>query len=373
MAETDGGRILVVDDVPTNVKLLADLLVAHGHRVESAVDGSSALRAIAREAPALVLLDVMMPGMDGVEVLTRIRADAAHAMLPVVMVTALEERALKLRALQAGADDFLNKPIDRHELLARVRSLLRVKRLYEQTRAMGEELRRFNTELESRVAAQVEQLQRLALLKRFFSPRLAELLVGADAEAVLASHRREIVVVFLDLRGYSAFTDEAEPEDVMTALREFHEAMGALIEAAEGTLERFIGDGIVVFFNDPLPVPDASQRALDMALAMQSDFAPLADRWRARGHSLGLGIGVARGYATLGKIGFAGRLDYGSIGAVTNLAQRLCAMAKHGEILCSRAVLADAEIRTEPRGACNLAGFARAVDVFAVTGPRPGA
>jgi len=363
-------RILVVDDVPTNLRLLADLLQAHGYAVATAADGEAALAIIAEGATRLVLLDVMMPGIDGIEVLRRVRADPGHDTMPVVMVTALEDRALKLRALETGADDFLNKPIDRHEVLARVRSLLRIRQLYEQTQAMAEELRRFNVELESRVATQVEQLQRLAGLKRFFSPRLAEILVGEQGESLLASHRREIVVVALDLRGFSAFTEQAEPEEVMTALGHYHAAMGARIEAAEGTLERFVGDGIVVLFNDPLPIPDASQKALDMALAMQQDFAKLARTWHARGYSLGLGIGVARGYATLGQIGFAGRIDYAAIGAVNNLASRLCALARHGEILCSRSVLADAEVESQPRGEHSLAGFARPVEVFLVTGSK---
>jgi class 3 adenylate cyclase/CheY-like chemotaxis protein len=328
-------RILVVDDVEKNVRLLADVLAARGFRTATAMSGEAALAAIAQEPPDLVLLDVMMPGLSGYDVCRAIRADARHAMLPVVLVTALDPHEERIKGLDAGADDFLTKPVNQAELLARVRSLLRIKALYDQVQAQKGELQQWNTTLEQRVADGVQQLERLGRLKRFFSPQLAEAILAGGAEDPLKSHRREIAVVFLDLRGFTAFTETSDPEEVMGVLREFHAAMGELILAHEGTLERFTGDGIMVFFNDPAPVPDPAARAVRMAIAMQRRTDELAAGWKRRGYELQLGIGVAMGFATIGAIGFEGRIDYGAIGTVTNLAARLCSEAAGGEILAA--------------------------------------
>jgi adenylate cyclase len=229
-------RILVVDDTPRNVKLLADLLAVKGYEVLTAASGAEALEQVTRARPDLVLLDVVMPGMTGYEVCRRIRADPAGRILPVVMVTALDPAEERIKGIEAGADDFLTKPINQPELLARVRSLLRIKSLYV-------ELEESNRTLEQRVAEQVEQLERLSRLKRFFSPQLAELILSGGAEDPLKSHRREITVVFLDLRGFTAFAETAEPEEVMGVLRDYHAQMGRIIMAHDGTLERFAGDG----------------------------------------------------------------------------------------------------------------------------------
>jgi class 3 adenylate cyclase len=365
------GNILVVDDTPASARLLVDLLEAEGYSARACTDGEAALAEIERQVPDLVLLDLLMPGMDGIEVCGRIKSDPRFAMLPVVLVTSAEERALRLKALRAGADDFLAKPVDRQELLARVRSLLRIKRLFDTVQRLASELADWSALLERRVHEEFDKVQRLTRLKRFFSPRLADELL-ARGDEVLASHRREIVVVFLDLRGYTAFAETAQPEEVMSALAEFHAAMGRLIERYEGTLERFTGDGMLVFFNDPLPMPDAPARALSMALQMQRAAAVLAARWRLRGFDLGLGIGVAQGFATLGQIGFEGRIDYGAIGAVTNLAQRLCDWAEAGEVLAARRVLADLEGHFDftSRGPMELDGFSRTVEVVHVTAER---
>src|SRR5881409_2948871 len=246
-------------------------------------------------------------------------------MLPVIMVTALDPTQERVKGIEAGADDFLTKPINQPELLARVRSLLRIKTLHD-------ELSELNRSLEHRVQEQVTELENLGRLKRFFSPQLAEAIVSGGAEDPLKSHRRDITVVFLDLRGFTAFSETAEPEEVMAVLREYHTAMGSLIFRFEGTLERFAGDGLVVFFNDPLPCPDPAASAVRMALAMRQSARELAETWRKRGHQLGLGVGIAMGYATLGAIGFEGRFDYGAIGPVMNLAARLREEAKAGQI-----------------------------------------
>lgn len=353
-------EILVVDDTAASARLLAALLEERGHRVQVADSGEAALARLtdSRAAPPdLVLTDLMMPGIDGIELVRRIRAEPRFAVLPVVVVTAAHEKAERLRALQAGADDFINKPVDRAELMARVHTLLRVKRLYDTVQSQAAELKRWSAELEQRVAAEVDRNQRLTRLQRFFSPALAQRLLTDEAESVLASHRREIVVVFLDLRGWTAFSETAEPEEVMQALAEYHSLMGERVQAAEGTIERFNGDGLMVFFNDPLPQPDAAVRALDMALAMQRDAARLQRSWRTRGFDLALGIGVAQGFATLGRIGFEGRIDYGAIGPVTNLAFRLCGVAAAGEVLATTRVLTAAE-----QGGCTaLDGCARAM------------
>ena len=214
---------------------------------------------LAAERPDLVLLDVMMPGMSGYDVCREIRADPAHAMLPVVLVTALDPAEERAKGLDAGADDFLSKPVSQAELLARVRSLLRIKSLYDELLRQRGELAELNRTLEQRVADGVRQLEKVSRLKRFFSPQLAELIVAGGADDPLKSHRREITVVFLDLRGFTAFTETADPEDVMAVLGEYHAAVGALVLDHEATLERFTGDGIMVFFNDPVPVPDPAR------------------------------------------------------------------------------------------------------------------
>jgi class 3 adenylate cyclase len=353
---SDGARILVVDDTPLNVKLLADLLRVKGFTVTTAASGQEALDRIAAERPDLVLLDVMMPEMSGYEVCARLRSNADTARLPVVMVTSLDATVERVKGIEAGADDFLSKPVNQPELLARVRSLLRIKEL-------DDALTGLNRELEQRVTEQVTQLDRLGRLKRFFSPALAEAILAGGADDPLKTHRREIAVVFLDLRGFTAFAETAEPEEVMGVLRQYHAEMGRLILEHEGTLERFTGDGMMVFFNDPVPVPDAAARAVRMAVAMRERVSEMIGKWRKQGFELDLGVGIAQGYATIGAIGFEGRLDYGAIGTVTNLAARLCGEAKPGQILASRRVATqlEGEIEVEEIGDLTLKGFARPV------------
>jgi class 3 adenylate cyclase len=212
----------------------------------------------------------------------------------------------------------------------------------------------------------VEQLERLERLKRFFSPQLAELIVAGGAEDPLKTHRREVTVVFLDLRGFTAFAETSEPEEVMGVLREYHAEMGRLILAHEGTLERFTGDGMMIFFNDPVPVPSPAERAIGMALAMRAKVAELITKWRKLGHELDFGVGIAQGYATIGGIGFEGRWDYGAIGTVTNLAARLCAEARPGQILVSQRLLGtvDELIDVEAVGELTLKGFHRPVTAY---------
>jgi adenylate cyclase len=359
-------KILVVDDTPHNVKLLSDLLAAKGYAVVTAASGAEALEQVEKERPDLVLLDVVMPGMSGYEVCQKIRANAAGGILPVVMVTALDPGQERIRGLEAGADDFLTKPINQPELLARVRSLLRIKTLYDTVQTQAGQLAEWNRTLEQRVQEQVAQLERLSRLKRFFSPQLAELIVTGGADDPLKTHRREVTVVFLDLRGYTSFAETAEPEEVMGVLREYHAAMGQLVLGHGGTLERFAGDGMMVFFNDPVPVDDHTERAVRMAVAMRAAMTGLAARWRKRGYDLEIGVGIAHGYATIGAIGFEGRWDYGAIGTVTNLAFRLCGDAKPGQILISGRVLAAVEelVDAEPIGELPLKGFSKPVPVF---------
>ena len=359
-------RILVVDDVPVNVKLLADLLVAKGYEAVTASSGLEALAQIASTSPDLVLLDVMMPGMSGYEVCAAIRADPGHAMLPIVLVTALDPAQERIKGLDAGADDFLTKPVSQAELLARVRSLLRIKMLYDEVARQRGELAEINRTLERRVADGVAQLEKVGRLKRFFSPHLAELIVAGGADDPLQSHRREITVVFLDLRGFTTFTETADPEEVMGVLAEYHAAMGRLILEHEGTLERFTGDGIMVFFNDPLVIDAPAVRAATMAEAMRREVDTLCRGWKKRGYELAMGIGIAEGFATLGAIGFPGRIDYGAIGTVTNLAARLCDAAPGGEIYVSQRVAGRLEddFVVEALGERELVGFHRPLPIF---------
>jgi class 3 adenylate cyclase/CheY-like chemotaxis protein len=357
--------LLVVDDVPANVRLLRALLTPHGYSVVTASSGEEALQLIKAEAPDLLLLDVMMPGIDGYEVCERLRAEPATERLPIVMITATAAHE-KTRAIEAGADDFIQKPFDEAELLARVRSLLRIKSYHDTIQAQAAQLAEWNADLEERVRSQVDDLERLSRLRRFLSPQLAELIVTSGDETLLESHRREITVVSCDLRGFTHFAETAEPEEVMGLLREYHAVLGKLIFQFEGTLERFAGDGLLVFFNDPVPCPDPAARAVTMSMAMREQVGALCHAWRRRGHDLGFGVGVAMGYATLGKIGFEGRFDYGAIGTVTNLSSRLCADALAGQILVSQRVFADVEglVEAEPVGELVLKGFLKPVPAF---------
>jgi class 3 adenylate cyclase len=363
-----GPRILVVDDQPESIRLLLAVLSPRGYSVDSVSSGAEALERLAAEpAPDLVLLDVVMPEIDGYEVCRRIRATPATELLPVVMLTASsgEER---LRALEAGADDFLMKPFDQAELLARARSLIRIKHYHDTIRQQATELAEWNRELEDRVEEQVAQIDRMGRLKRFLSPQVADLIVSSGDDSFLESHRREITVVFCDLRGFTAFAETAEPEVTMTVLREYHTALGDLVFRFEGTLERFTGDGLMVFFNDPMPCPDASIRSVRMAVAMRDRVADLAEEWHRSGHELGFSVGIAQGYATLGRVGFEGRFDYAAIGTVTNLAARLCDAAEAGTILVSQRVHAavDDLVVSNQVSELPLKGFSRPVTAYEI-------
>jgi adenylate cyclase len=243
-------------------------------------------------------------------------------------------------------------------------------RLLGELRARTEEVAAWNRELEDRVAAQLGELERVGRLKRFLAPQLAEMIVARGDENILETHRRDIVVVFCDLRGFTAFAETAEPEEVLDLLREYHGALGPIVSQSEGTLDHFSGDGIMVFFNDPVPVPDASERAVGMAIEMRRAMGRMQAQWRRQGREIGFGVGIARGYATLGQIGFADRIDYTAIGTVCNLAARLCAEAKDGQILLSRRVAAAVEdaVTLEEIGDLALKGLMQAVGVYNVAG-----
>jgi class 3 adenylate cyclase/CheY-like chemotaxis protein len=363
-------HILIVDDNETNRDILDARLTAHGYQTAQAADGEEALAAAREHLPDLILLDVMMPKLGGIEVCRRIKGDESFPYTPIILVTAKSDTQDVVAGLDAGADEYLAKPIDQVALVARVRSMLRVKALHDQVQAQAADLAIWNRTLEQRVADQVAEIERVGRLKRFLSPQIAELIVSSGNERLLESHRREIAVASCDLRGFTAFAEQTEPEEVMTVLREYHAALGALIEKFGGTLEHFAGDSILVLFNDPLPCADPCQRAVTMAVEMRDEMAALSGKWRKVGHELGFGIGIAHGYATLGCIGFAGRLQYSATGSVANLACRLCAEAHDGQILIDAKVLSaiDGLAAVESAGDLTLKGFRAPVSAFSVAG-----
>jgi class 3 adenylate cyclase/CheY-like chemotaxis protein len=358
--------VLAIDDQSTNLRLLDAVLTPRGHRVLTAQSGAEGLALLETEDIDIVLLDILMPEMDGYEVCRRIRSAPATEFLPVVMITASGSEQ-RLAALEAGADDFVTKPFDKSELLARVASLARIKRYHDTIRRQAAELAEWNAELETRVAHQVAELERTNRLRRFLSPQLADLVVGD--EGLLASHRREIVVLFTDLRNFTPFAETSEPEEVMGVLGEYHHDIGELVHKYGGTLERFTGDGIMVFFNDPIQVDDAAERAVRMALEIRDAVSDRATRWRRKGYDLPVGIGIAQGFATLGRIGFEGRFDYAAIGSVTNLAARLCSDAGPWQVLVTDRVLAGTEhvAVAEMVGDVQPKGFSRSVRVHNIS------
>ena len=329
-------KILAVDDTPANLKLLEAMLLPRGYDVIVAGSVDEALEKVRTDPPDLVLSDIIMPGKTGSDLCRALRADAATRFLPIVMVTA-SGNAERVQALEAGADDFMAKPIDQVELVARVRSLVRVKAYHDTVERQRSELR------------------------RFISPQVADLVTSPEGEALLNGHRREITVVFCDLRGFTSFSETAEPEEALAVVRTFHGTLGPLIVEHGGTLEHFEGDGVMVWFNDPVPVETPALQAVKMAVAIRERMADHLAKWRKRGHDLGVGLGIATGYATLGRIGFEGRYDYGAIGPVTNLANRLCSDAKDGQILVHQRSYATIEdqVEVEPMGEITMKGYSR--------------
>lgn len=366
----------MVDDNATNLELLRVRLNTIGYEVFTAMDGEEALTRAHDLEPDLVLLDVMMPKLDGISVLRKLKEDIALRFVPVILVTAKADTRDIVQGLEAGGDDYLTKPFDHAALVARVRSLLRIKELHDtvqaqamQLREQTEQLSSWNRLLEQRVAEQLSEIQRVGRLRRFLAPQVAQLIASSeDSELLLASHRREVTVVFCDLRGFTAFTEASEPEEVTSVLREYHESLGELIFRYEGTLERFLGDGIMIVFNDPIPCDDHTARAVRLALDMRDEVDSLARQWERRGYDLGFGIGIAAGYATLGQIGFEHRREYTAIGSVINLASRLCDEAQAGQIVIDQRVFIAVEARVEASRIADLTlkGFTRPIVAFEV-------
>jgi adenylate cyclase len=359
-------KVLVVDDLEQNIRLLEAVLGSNGYEVTAASSGPEALERVSEDVPDIVLLDIQMPGMNGYEVCRRLRESPATQFLPVVMVTSSDQE-VRINAIEAGADDFIIKPFNKQELLARVRSLVRIKRYHDTIEAQTSELEEWNRTLEARVDEQVVELEQMNRLRRFLSPTLAEVIVS-QGESVLESHRREIATLFADLRGWTSFSATTEPEEVMKIIAEFHNRMGELILRYEATVGWFAGDGLMVWFNDPIPCDDPASRAVRMAVEMRAAMSELTAKWRKRGHELDFGVGIALGYATLGRIGFDGRYDYGAVGSVMNLAARLCSEAKGGQIVISERVYSEIEelLTAESVGELTLKGFMKPVAAYNV-------
>ena len=357
-------KILIVDDEPFNLDLLEQELMEYNYVLERATDGVDALAKADSFAPDIILLDYMMPKMNGLEVVKALRQSERHKSVPVILLTAKASQEDKVAGLDAGADDYVTKPFDSFELLARVRAMLRIKELHDQ---LGE----WNRTLEQKVQEQIGELKRMERLKRYLSPQIAETILEKE-DNLFKTHRREITIVFLDLRGFTAFSDDAEPEEVMEFLRDYHAEMGALIFKFEGTLERFVGDGIVVIFNDPLPCAEHGRKAVGMALEMRDRVKELRVAWTKKGYDLDLGVGLATGYATLGTIGFEGRMDYSSVGNLPNLAARMCAEAKGGQVLTDQKTMSrlEDEFDSEAFEAVQLKGLSRPVRVFNIIGKK---
>jgi len=286
--------------------------------------------------------------------------------MPIILVTAKTDTRDVVTGLQAGADEYLTKPVDQTALVARVKSALRIKELHDRVQAQADDLAALNRALEARVAAQVAEIERMSRLRRFLSPQIAALVLSDGDEHLLNHHRREVTVVFCDLRGFTAFAETAEPEDVMGVLGGYHRGLGQFIHRYEGTLAHFAGDGAMVIFNDPIPCPNPCERAVRMAEGLRGEILAQATEWRRFGHKFGFSVGVAHGYATLGCIGFDGRQDYSAIGTVVNLAARLCAEAADGQILIDGKVQAAVESLADVAPVSEVApkGIRRTVSAF---------
>jgi len=365
----DPPRILIADDNEDNRDILAAQLAIHHYELLQAADGEETIAVARHQLPDLIMLDVMMPKIDGMEVCRRLKCDANLPFIPIILVTARSDTKDVILGLEAGAVEYLTKPIDDVAVAARVKSVLQIKELHDKVVAQTAELASWNRTLEQRVASQLLEIERISRLKQFLPPQVAKLIISSGNDHLLESHRKAITVVSCDLRGFTAFAEIAEPEESMLLLREYHTTLGAVINKFEGTVERFAGDGLLVLFNDPLPCPDPSVRAVEMAVQMRDEIAKLEEKWRKHGRNIGFGMGIAHGYATLGCIGFEGRFQYSATGTVANLACRLCDAAQNGQIFIDAKVHAEVEMMTEvePAGELVLKGFHEPIRAFSVS------
>lgn len=359
--EDKRSKVLVVDDEEFNRELLEAILSIQ-YDVLMACDGQEALKKVNQCPPDIILLDVMMPGIDGYEVCRQLKEEKETAIIPVVMVTALKEKEDRIRGLEAGADDFLTKPIDRAEVLIRVKSLLRIKHLYD-------ELIGINETLEQKVKEQVGHIQNLSRLKQYFSPKLAESLISD--ENLNKIKRKNLTIFFTDIRNFTHFSEIMEPEELLSMLDGYFTEMTKIIFYYGGTVGKFIGDGIMGFFGDPEECPNHAELAVKMALEMQRKAEALSKEtliWSDIPFSIGIGINT--GYVTIGNIGPESHRDYTVIGKHVNLAARLEGEAEPWQILISQGTysLVKDIVKVEEMGRINVKGFEKPVLIYNVTG-----
>jgi adenylate cyclase len=349
-------RILVVDDEPD---LEALILQKFRHQIQNGMvsflfarEGVEALATLKANAGIdLVVTDINMPRMDGLSLLQKLQE--SEDRVSTIIVSAYGDMANIRTAMNRGAFDFLTKPIDFTDFEATLAKTIRHVEVLREARQQ-----------------QAEAERAYGRLRRVLPPQVADLIVSSGTENQLESHRREITALFCDLRGFTGFSESSDPEDVMALLREYHTVIGKIIYKHGGTLERFAGDGVMVIFNDPVPLPNPALTAVQTALEMRAAIGVLVEKWRRLGHELGFGIGISHGYATLGTIGFEGRFDYAAIGTVSNVASHLCDEAQSGQILISPRVLLAVEdaVTVEPAGELTLKGLRRPIVVYNVVG-----
>lgn len=354
-------KVLVVDDEELNRELL-EAILGNQYDVLMACDGEEGLLKVEQSRPDIILLDVMMPRLNGYEVCRRLKGEKETSIIPVVMVTALREKEDRIKGLEAGADDFLTKPIDRAEVLARVKSLLRIKHLYD-------ELTDINATLEQRVAEQVEQIQNLSRLKQYFSPKLAEALISD--ESIYKVRRKNLTIFFTDIRNFTHFSEIMEPEELLAMLDKYFTEMTKIIFKYGGTVGKFIGDGIMGFFGDPEECPNHAELTVRMALEMQSVAEVLnKDILTFSDIPFSIGIGINTGYVTIGHVGPENHRDYTIIGKHVNLASRLEGEADPWQILISQRTysLVKDIVKIEEMGQITVKGFEKPVLVYSVVG-----
>ncbi|MDZ4083742.1 MAG: response regulator [Bdellovibrionales bacterium] len=362
-------KILVVDDDWDVGATICDLMQMNGYNVSYAASATAALDYLKENDVDLVISDVRMPGINGFEFCRLARTLWANEFVPIILLTGNESEFEMVKGLDSGADDFIMKPPLPAELFAKIRALLRLRSLQLKNKEQAEMLSHWNRDLESRVQNQVTELQRLERFKRYFSPHVAELIVGDDFEARIGTHRREITSLFVDLRGFTAFAESASPDDVMRVLNEFYAVVGGIAMSHNATVGSLTGDGMMFFFNDPVEIPNHRLEAVRVAVEIRGRVRELTTKWQQQGYRLGFGIGLAEGHATIGGLGFNAFWTYTVVGSTVNLAARLCAEARDGEILVSDRFRSSVQgsVQVEPCGLRSFKGFSDGIVVFNVT------